>query len=175
MREIGSTGTPIDITLSGQRGWQAVGASYRHCAATNDDALETLRRSDSELRKRIDARLAKEFTRAKGILGKERPSLIALAKELFERATLDPEKVDEIMKRSSRRVCGFEAITRLIAKVFQDLIVLFGRQEFLLWQWKEKPTARNSRRKCRQRNASARDHHPMKFFMRQALRLGGCA
>jgi cell division protease FtsH len=80
-----------------------MGASYRHCAATDDDALEALRRSDPDLRKRIDAKLAHEFSRAKGMLEKERATLIALAKELFDRCSLDPETVEEIIKRSSRR------------------------------------------------------------------------
>ena len=78
-----------------------MGASYRHCAATDDDALEVLRRSDPELRGRIDAKLSKEFSRAKEILEKERDNLIALAKELFELGTLDPEKVSEIMNAKS--------------------------------------------------------------------------
>lgn len=79
-----------------------MGASYRHCSATDDDALETLRRSDPDLRGRIDAKLAKEFSRAKEILEKERNALIALAKKLFELGTLDPEKVSEIMNAKSR-------------------------------------------------------------------------
>jgi len=74
-----------------------MGASYRHCAATDDDALEILRRSDAKLRGRIDAKLAQEFARAKGILESERPALIALAKELFKSGALEPEKVREIM------------------------------------------------------------------------------
>ncbi|KQY10884.1 hypothetical protein ASE23_07020 [Rhizobium sp. Root73] len=78
-----------------------MGASYRHCAATDDDALESLRRSDPELRGRIDAKLAKEFSRAKGILENERAALIALAKELFEQTTLDPHRVTEIMNSAS--------------------------------------------------------------------------
>ncbi|MFF2319620.1 AAA family ATPase [Agrobacterium sp. NPDC058088] len=80
-----------------------MGASYRHCVATDDDGLETLRRSDPDLRKHIDAKLADEFSRAKGILENERDVLLALAKELFDRCTLDPEKVAEILERSSRR------------------------------------------------------------------------
>jgi len=74
-----------------------MGASYRHCAATDDDALEILRRSDPELRGRIDAKLSQEFSRAKAILEKDRATLIALAKELFEQSTLDPQRVTEIM------------------------------------------------------------------------------
>ncbi|MVA55670.1 hypothetical protein [Agrobacterium vitis] len=80
-----------------------MGASYRHCAATDDDALESLRRSDPELRGGIDARLAKEFRRAKEILEKERDVLVALAKELFELGTLDPQRVSEIMNARSRK------------------------------------------------------------------------
>ncbi|OBY05980.1 hypothetical protein BAE36_17410 [Rhizobium leguminosarum bv. trifolii] len=83
-----------------------MGASYRHCVATDDDALEALRRSDPDLRKRIDAKLAHEFSRAKGILEKERDVLLALAKELFDRCSLDPERVDEIVKRVSRDKIG---------------------------------------------------------------------
>lgn len=74
-----------------------MGASYRHCATTDDDALEALRRSDPSLRKRIDAKLAHEFSRAKAILENERPALLALATELFEQTTLDPQRVTEIM------------------------------------------------------------------------------
>lgn len=74
-----------------------MGASFRHCLATDDDGLETLRRSDPHLRKRIDAKLAHEFSRAKGILENERPALLALATELFEQTTLDPRRVTEIM------------------------------------------------------------------------------
>ncbi|WP_439616704.1 AAA family ATPase [Shinella sp.] len=78
-----------------------MGVSYRHCAATDDDALETLRRSDPDLRERIDAKLAMEFSRAKEILENERNALIALAKELVEQNTLDPERVTEIMNSAS--------------------------------------------------------------------------
>lgn len=74
-----------------------MGASYRHCAATDDDALEILRRSDAKLRGRIDAKLSQEFSRAKAILEDDRATLIALAKELFEQSTLDPQRVTEIM------------------------------------------------------------------------------
>lgn len=74
-----------------------MGASYRHCAATDDEALEVLRRSDAKLRGRIDAKLSQEFSRAKAILEKDRATLIALSKELFEQSNLDPQRVTEIM------------------------------------------------------------------------------
>ena len=74
-----------------------MGASYRHCVATDDDGLETLRRSDPHLCKRIDAKLAHEFSRAKAILENERPALLELATELFEQTILDPHRVTEIM------------------------------------------------------------------------------
>lgn len=80
-----------------------MGASYRHCAATDDDALESLRRSDADLRGRIDAKLSKEFSRAKGILKNDQTVLIALATNLFDHGSLDPDKVTQIMNANIRK------------------------------------------------------------------------
>lgn len=79
-----------------------MGSSYRHCAATDDDALEMLRRSDPELRRRIDSKLSQEFARAKTILENERSVVISLAKKLFERGSLSPEYVAELVGQTEK-------------------------------------------------------------------------